>query len=185
MPIPDALKFTYDDYLNFPNDGKRHEIVDGEHYMTPSPQTRHQIVSRNLETVLAIYVQENEWGQIFDAPMDVLLSDATVVQPDLLFIRKERENIIKKNFIEGPPDLIVEILSPGGERLDRQTKMKNYALLGVPEYWIVDYEARILEQFVLRGQLYERAGVFTDAFSPALFPGLTIDLRSVFKGPGF
>ena len=185
MPIPAELKLTYEDYLNFPNDGKRHEIIDGEHVMPPSPQTRHQIASKNLQWILENYARETGVGHVMDAPVDVVLSATTVVQPDIFFVRKEREHIIKRNFIEGPPDLIIEILSPGNEKMDRQTKMKSYALLGVPEYWIVDFEARILEQYVLKGQLYEREGVFAETFSPALFPGLTIPLSSVFKGPGF
>ena len=185
MPIPEQLKLNYEDYLNFPSDGKRHEIIDGEHHMTPAPQTRHQMVSRNIERILANYTEENDWGQMFYAPVDVILSDTTIVQPDLLFIRKDQEHIIKKNFIEGAPDLIIEIISPGTERVDRLTKMKHYALFGVGEYWIIDYEARILEQYVLKGQTFERSGVFTESFSPALFPDLTIDLSRIFKGPGF
>jgi Uma2 family endonuclease len=185
MPIPEELKLTYDDYLNLPDDGRRHEIIDGEHYMTPSPQTRHQIVSRNLERILLNYAEENDCGQILDAPVDVVLSDTTIVQPDILFVRKEREHIIKRNFIEGAPDLIIEIISPGSERLDRHTKMKHYAMFGVGEYWLIDYEARILEQYVLRGRILERKDVFSQDFCPSLFPNLTIHLSQIFKGPGF
>ncbi len=97
MAIPEELKLTYDDYLNYPDDGKRHEIIDGEHFMTPSPQSRHQIVSRNLERILANYAEDNDMGQIFDAPMDVMLSDTTVVQPDIFFLHKNREDLIKRN----------------------------------------------------------------------------------------
>jgi Uma2 family endonuclease len=185
MPIPEELKLTYEDYLNLPDDGKRHEIIDGEHYMTPSPQTRHQIVSGNLLRILANHVQENDLGQVLNAPIDVLLSQTTVVQPDLLFIRKEREHIIRKNYIEGLPDLIIEILSPGNETLDRHTKMKQYALSGVEEYWLVDFEAQTVEQYALRAKKYERVDVYSDTFTPELFPGLTIPLSQVFKGPGF
>jgi len=185
MPIPEQLKLTYDDYLNLPNDGKRHEIIDGEHYMPPAPQTRHQIVSMNLARILAIYIEENQIGQILYAPTDVLLSDTTIVQPDILFIRKDREHIIKKNFIEGPPDLLIEIMSPGNEKLDRFTKMKHYAVFGVGEFWLIDYEARILEQYTLKGHFFERKGVFSEDFSPSLFPDLTIHLSQIFKGPGF
>jgi Uma2 family endonuclease len=185
MPIPEKLKLNYDDYLNLPDDGRRHEIVDGEHYMTPAPQTLHQIVSRNIERILLDYVEDNDMGQILDAPIDVVLSETTVVQPDILFIGKKRERIIKRNFIEGPPDLIIEILSPGSESLDRHTKMKHYAIFGVREYWLIDYESRVLEQYVLKGRFFERKGVFSQGFSPALFPNLTIQLSQVFKGPGF
>lgn len=185
MPIPEKMKLTYDDYLNFPDDGKRHEIIDGEHFMTPSPQSRHQIVSRNLERILANYAEKNNMGQIFYAPMDVLLSDTTIVQPDIFFILKDREYIIKKNFIEGPPDLIVGISSPGNKKIDRHTKMKEYALFNVQEYWIIDYDARILEQYRLKGLSFKRIGVFTKDFSSSIFPDLTILLSQVFKGPGF
>lgn len=185
MPIPEELKFTYEDYVCFPDDGKRHEIIDGEHFMTPAPQTRHQIVSANLERVLANYVVERDAGYVLHAPIDVVLSDTTVVQPDILFVSGERRGIIKRKFIEGPPDLIVEIISPAYERQDRQIKMKHYALLGAPEYWLLDFEARTLEQYVREGDLFQRAGVFAQSFAPAIFPGLTIDLSQIFKGPGF
>jgi Uma2 family endonuclease len=185
MAIPEELKLNYEDYLNFPDDGKRHEIIDGEHHMTPSPQTRHQIVLTNISFILINHVRESNLGTVILAPMDVLLSDTTVVQPDLLFIRKDRESIIKKNYIEGSPDLLVEILSPGNEKLDRHTKMKHYALHGVEEYWIIDFEALILEQYLLEGQVYRRSGVFTEHFFPSVFPDLTIQLSEIFKGPGF
>lgn len=185
MSIPNELKLTYEDYLCFPDDGKRHEIIDGGHFMTPAPQTRHQIVSRNLGRLLANYAEEHDWGEVLYAPVDVVLSETTVVQPDILFIRRGRERIIKRHCVEGPPDLVVEILSPGMERLDRLVKMKHYALLGVPEYWIVDFEARLLEQYLTREEVFQRTGVFAEIFSPALFPGLVIDLSEIFKGPGF
>ncbi len=185
MPIPEHLKLTYDDYLNFPDDGKRYEIVDGESYMAPAPQTRHQVVSINLEAILMRYTQTNNAGYILHAPVDVVFSATTIVQPDILFIQKGRAHIIKKNAIEGPPDLIIEILSPGNERLDRFTKMKRYAIFGVGEYWLIDYQARTLEQYVLQGRFFERKGVFIEDFSPPLFPDLTIHLSQIFKGPGF
>ena len=84
------------------------------------------------------YLQTHNLGCLFYTPTDVLLSETTIVQPDLLFIRNERIEIIKKNYIEGPPDLIIEILSPSNEKLDRLTKMKQYALFGVLEYWLID-----------------------------------------------
>ena len=185
MPIPEQLKLNYEDYLNLPQDGKRHEIIDGEHYMTPAPQTRHQIVTVNLLGIWLHYLKENDIGQIMLAPTDVVLSETTVLQPDLLFIRKDREHIIKKNFIEGPPDLVIEILSPGSEKLDRFTKMKYYAMFGVPEYWLIDYETRILEQYILKGDIFDRIGIFDKDFASSLFPNLTIQLSQVFKGPGF
>ena len=83
------------------------------------------------------------------------------------------------------PGLIIEILSPGNEKLNRLTKMKYYAMFGVGEYWIIDYEARILEQYVLKGHIFQKTGVFSEDFSPSLFPDLIIHLSQIFKGPGF
>src|SRR3984893_16789613 len=85
-----SVKFTYEDFLNFPNDGKRHEIIDGEHYVTPSPNTKHQVVSSNLHGILWTFLQQHRIGQVFTAPFDVVFSDFDVVEPDLLYISRER-----------------------------------------------------------------------------------------------
>ena len=113
---------------------------------------------------------EKDLGLLLLAPTDVKLSEITIIQPDIFFIRKKREHIIKRNFVESSPDLTVEILSPTQEKLDRFTKMKHYAISGIEEYWL---------------NVFERTGVFSEDFSPVLFPGLTIRLRQIFKGPGF
>src|SRR5436305_12379670 len=85
-----GVKLTYDDFLNFPDDGKRHEIIDGEHYVTPSPNTKHQTVSMNLTMALGLYLkQHREGGRLFAAPFDVVFSDLDIVEPDLLYISRE------------------------------------------------------------------------------------------------
>ncbi len=101
------LKWTYEDYLLFPEDGKRYELIEGERYMSPSPITRHQKISRNLEYVLTGYQKRTKSGEVFDAPMDVVLSETDIVQPDLFWISSARFSIITEKNIQGAPDLIL------------------------------------------------------------------------------
>jgi Uma2 family endonuclease len=121
MPGEDAMKradsgvkLTYDDFLLFPDDGKRHELIDGEHYVTPSPNTKHQRVSSNLHWMLRSYLEGHPIGEVFYAPFDVVFSDFDVVEPDLLYISRERAaEVLTSKHVKGTPDLVIEIGSPG------------------------------------------------------------------------
>jgi Uma2 family endonuclease len=176
-----ALRFTYQDYLQLSED-RRYEIVDGDLYMVPAPIPYHQKVSRNLEFLLHQHVQVHGLGEVFDAPCDVVLSETDVVQPDLLFIVKDRLSIIKETNIQGAPDLVVEILSPASEKRDRGAKQKVYARAGVTESWIVDPTAKTIEVFTLSEAGYQRINLFklSDTLSSPLLPGLSISLFKVF-----
>jgi Uma2 family endonuclease len=184
--IPDrasgsASKLTYADYAKLPDDGRRYEILDGELAVTPAPVPRHQAVSRNLLYVLHGYVRDRGLGEVFDAPIDVILADTTIVEPDLVFVSTAKRQLITERAIEGPPDLMVEILSPHSQRHDRITKFALYARFGIPHYWIVDTGARSIELYELAEgsyQLIATAG-HSDRVQPSLFPGLTIDLGAV------
>ncbi|PYR02422.1 MAG: hypothetical protein DMG00_28925, partial [Acidobacteria bacterium] len=105
------VKLTYDDLLMLPDDGKRHEIVDGEHYVTPSPFTKHQTVSMNLTKIFVRYLDRHPIGYLLAAPMDVVFSDFDVVEPDLLFVSRERRAVITDKHVMGAPDLVIEIVS--------------------------------------------------------------------------
>ena len=133
--IIEKKRYTYDDYLKTPDD-KRYELIEGELYMTPSPITNHQRISRKIEFLLEKFVTENELGEIFDAPYDVYFDDENVVQPDILFISKDRLNIIGDKNLQGAPDLVIEILSESNAYRDLIQKKKLYAMHGVKEYWI-------------------------------------------------
>ena len=102
-------KFTYQDYLLFPNDGKRYELIAGDRYVTPAPRIRHQKISTNLQGFLFDFVKKNNNGLVLSAPTDVVFSDMDVVQPDLLFVSRDRASIITEDNIQGAPDLVVEI----------------------------------------------------------------------------
>lgn len=147
---------TYDQYAAMPDDGQRYEIFEGEMLlMSPGPSSPHQSVNRELEFILMQSCRMDY--VIFDAPLDVILSQTTVLQPDILMIHRSRQHIVTKRGIEGPPDLVVEIVSPGSRKRDKVSKMHLYAKYEVPEYWIIDTDSRILEQYRLQGDRYEHS----------------------------
>jgi Uma2 family endonuclease len=147
-----SVKLTFEDFLRFPDDGMRHELIDGEHYVTPSPNTKHQVVSGNLFFLLRTYLKSQPIGAVFAAPFDVVFSNFDVVEPDLLYISRERLNVLTHQHVRGAPDLVVEILSPGTRRTDENTKRKLYERVDVREYWIVDPERESIH-------VYRRTGL--------------------------
>ena len=145
------LPYTYDDYCTLPEDmSRRYELLHGDFYMVPAPTTRHQRILKKLYSLLQREVEKHRLGDVLFAPVDVILGQGDareVVQPDLLFIAQGRLEIVKLHGIEGPPDLVVEILSPGTEQRDRGYKLTMYARHGVPEYWIIDPDARMIDVY--------------------------------------
>jgi len=175
------VKFTYQDYLFLPED-KRYEIIEGELIMVPSPGFNHQIVSGNLEFLLRQFVREKKLGIVLDAPMDVILSQENVVQPDILFICKQRINTITEKNIQGAPDLVIEIMSPTTREKDSILKRKLYAKFGVRELWLVDLEKREIKVFTLKKANFEMVGLYCEDEIPIspILPGLKIPLQEVF-----
>jgi Uma2 family endonuclease len=153
----------YADYAALPDDGRRYEIHDGELSMTPAPGSGHQGVSIALASALYTHVTERGLGRVFTAPIDVILSDTTIVQPDLVFIAIDRASIISARGIEGAPTLVVEILSPSTARIDRSRKLQIYARHGVPYYWIVDSDARSIDVYRATAGIYAPADRHTSA----------------------
>jgi len=140
-----TTKLTYADYLRFPDDGLRHEIIDGEHYVTAAPATRHQRISRNLLYLIQTYLETHPVGELFGAPFDALLSEFDIVVPDLIYLSHERSTFLTSKNLQGPPDLVIEILSPSTKSRDRKLKRDLYERVGVREYWVVDPEADQVE----------------------------------------
>ena len=185
-----ATKLTYEDFVLFPDDGKRHELIDGEHFVTPSPNRRHQAAVTNLTVVLASAVRERGLGRVFVAPFDVVFTRYDVVEPDLLFISAARSAVLTEANVQGAPDLVVEVLSPSSRRQDELLKRDLYERGGVVEYWIVDPEAETVK--VLRraegaagASRFGRPLLLTlrdgDALATTLLPGLEIPLAAVFE----
>jgi len=151
--VSDPKKLRYEDYVEFPDDGQRHEIIDGVHYVTPSPNTYHQVVSRRLQFLLYQAIELTGLGQVFDAPCDVELDEHDIVVPDLFVVLAENRIITPKK-IKGSPDLIVEILSPSTRSRDLDEKRASYEANGVREYWIVDPDEHEMTQLVLADGKY-------------------------------
>lgn len=148
------VALTYQDYAALPDDGKRYEIHDGELFVMAAPTLQHQIVSANLFTVLNAHVRARNLGLVLYAPLDVILVDTTILQPDLVYLDPRRLGAGSRRGVEGPPTLVVEILSPTTATTDRTTKRGLYARYGVPHFWLVDPDARVIESHVLRGGEY-------------------------------
>jgi Uma2 family endonuclease len=178
---PGKISLTYEDYCLLPNDRNRYEIHDGELAVTPVPATKHQTVLGNLYRFLANYVVTNRLGKLFIAPTDLILAPTTVVQPDLIFIGSDRRQIVTERAIEGPPTLVIEILSPTTHRIDRVTKAQLYAKYQIPHYGLIDPDQRTLEAYELARDRYDLAASARDAevFAPSLFPGLSIQLSDL------
>jgi len=185
-PTPSA-KFTYEDLLHFPDDGKRHEIINGEHYVTPSPHTKHQVIVGNLHMALGSYLKTRPIGAVFFAPCDVVFTNFDVVEPDLLYISRARREVLTEKHVRGAPDLVVEVLSPGTRRTDEVTKRDLYERCGVLEYWVVDPKLdaikiyrRVEDAFVRVEELSVEHG---DVLTTPLLPGWSISLRDTFAPP--
>jgi Uma2 family endonuclease len=174
-----GTKLTYDDYVQIPEDGLTHEIIDGVHVVSPAPNLYHQRVSRRLQFQLFVQVEETGRGEVMDAPCDVVLSPTDIVQPDLLITLNGGQATLDPRFVAGPPELVVEVLSPSSRRRDRGIKAQLYTRAGVPEYWIVDPDRRVVEQHVLEGSAYRLAGTHRETIRPTRIDGVEVDLSRV------
>jgi Uma2 family endonuclease len=180
---PARLPYSYEDYAALPNDGRRWEVIDGELEVNPAPAPRHQTVSRRLQFELMRLLEEPGIAQIFNAPIDLILSDSNILQPDLAILGSSRDHLITGRGIEGPPDIVVEVLSPSTKVLDQRVKKRTYARFSVPEYWIVDPVGGHLELFRLAAddyvleQRFDRASVLT---TPS-FSEVQVELARVFR----
>jgi Uma2 family endonuclease len=185
MPVS-VQKLTYSDLLALPADGKRHELIDGEHFVSPSPSLRHQIVLSNLFRALDGRIHTQDLGRLLFAPVDIVLSPHDVVEPDLLFISHERAAILSENFLTGAPDLVVEVLSPSTRRLDMSRKRRLYQRFGVAEYWIVDPVAEAVAVYRGTEGLWLRPAAHFDRrrgderLVTPLLGGLAIPLAEIF-----
>ena len=182
MAIPNPLiKFTYDDYLNTPDD-KRYELLGGDLVALSSPGELHQRVSILLGTKLVQFAVENHLGRVYHAPFDVVLSDMDVVQPDLIFVSNERADILTPANIQGAPDLVVEILSPSTAARDKTFKRSLYARHGITEYWMVNLTEKTITILRLGERGFEVVNTYGEGeilTSPTL-RGFALSLDNIF-----
>ncbi|MDH3206562.1 MAG: Uma2 family endonuclease [Gemmatimonadota bacterium] len=141
-----SKRWTYAEFARLPESGStRYEIIDDELVVTPSPGTRHQRIVTRLVFTLYGFVDTHDLGEVFVSPFDVLFAEGDYLEPDVLFVRKDRADVVTDRGIEGPPDFVVEVLSPSTAARDRGVKLDRYRLYGVPEYWIVDPHEQTVE----------------------------------------
>jgi len=185
-PASSGVKLTCDDFVLFPDDGKRHELIDGEHYVTPSPNRKHQQVSLHLVLLIGVWLEDHPVGQILHAPFDVVLSRFDVVEPDLLYMSTERAaDVLTAANVQGAPELVIEIGSPGTRKRDETIKRALYERAGVQEYWIVDPDIDVVRIYTRAGDRFARPVELSrengDVFTTPLLPGLELPLARVFR----
>ena len=176
-PARSGVKLTYDDFVLFADDGQRHELIDGEHYVTPSQNIRHQRISGNLHLLIGTWLEEHPIGQLFYAPLDVVFSNVDVVEPDLLYMSNERAaQVMTSLHVKGVPELVIEIASPGTRKRDetiasavdafeRQDRGARILLkqvtdaerFGVAEYWVVDPDVDVVRVYRRDSERFDRA----------------------------
>jgi Uma2 family endonuclease len=178
----DDDRLTYQDYLDLPENGNRYEIISGELHNAPAPLIRHQEVLMNLGRILDSYCHRRRHGKLLFAPVDVVLSQIDVVQPDIIWISEKRLAIITSRNVVNAPDLVVEITGPFTRRKDMLIKRKLYEKHGVKEYWVIDPDQEWLRIYRRSGKKlsFRHTLKKDDSFHCPLFPGLMIELKDVF-----
>jgi Uma2 family endonuclease len=179
-------KLTYDDFLLFPEDGMRHELIDGEHVVSASPNLKHQAVVVNLVTSIRTYLRANPIGKVFIGPTDVVLSNVNVLVPDVLYVSQTRAtDVLTAPNVWGAPDLVVEVGSPSTRRRDERIKHRLYEQFGVSEYWVVDPDLDAIKVYRLTGDRYALVHELSlerdDVLATPFLPGLAIPLAEIFE----
>jgi Uma2 family endonuclease len=183
-----SVGLTYDDLRRLPDDRMRHELIDGEHYVTPAPTTKHQRVLGRAYLYIGNYLEEHPLGSVFFAPVDVVFDPINCVEPDLLYVSREREERqLTEDNLEGAPDLVIEVLSPSTRRVDEGAKLRLYERFGVPEYWVFDPDPEKVRVYRLENgklklvaELSRQQGTSVTILSTPLLPGLEIPLDELF-----
>jgi Uma2 family endonuclease len=154
-----ATKMSAAEFLALPEDPKRtrYELVNGEVIVSPSPNLDHSYTNTRLTLLLGNHIEQHRLGLLF-GDVDTYFTPDDVRRPDIFYFTQARTDVIGEDFVEAPPDLCIEILSPSNSRSDRTEKFELYRKCGVPHYWIVDPMAHTIEAFELRGARYELAG---------------------------
>lgn len=189
MPPPThstGARLTYDDFLLFPDDGKRHEIIDGEHFVTASPNLRHQELVGRLYLAIGNYLSRVPGvGRVFLSPLDVVLSYYDVVEPDLLFVAGDQLDILTPKNVQGAPALVVEVLSDSTRGRDLTLKRRLFERASVREYWVVDPDAETVRVFRVSqpdelSLAVELSADAADVVTTSLLPGFELSLAVLF-----
>ncbi len=183
MTVTQPRIYTYDDLATMPDDGNRYEIISGKLIVSPAPILNYQAVVGLLTFWLTAHIRAHQLGWVYTAPTDVKFSPHNTVEPDILFISRDRGQIRRRAFVDGAPDLVVEVLSARTRGIDLVQKRALYAMAGVPEYWLVDLDARMVSVLTLNDGVYDvvEAGVDELARSVVL-AGFEVSVADLFAG---
>jgi len=175
-------KLTYREYEKLPETGPRYQLIDGELHLSPAPDRYHQVISRNLQYIIMRYLEDHPFGELYNAPFDVHLSEHDVFQPDLCFISEARADILVKKGMLGSPDWAAEILSPSTASLDKRDKRLRYAKFGVKELWLIDPELCRIHVYDLSANPNKPTITYDEGetFSCLHFPGLNFESDKIF-----
>ena len=179
-------RLTYDDFVLFPDDGMRHELIDGEHYVTPSPNRKHQEIIGRLYLLIGNWLQRNDIGRLYLSPFDVVISRFDVVEPDLLYMSNERAALVLTDAnVQGVPELVIEVGSPSTRKRDETIKRRLYEKSGVSEYWVVDPELDVVRVYRAVGEGFGKPVEWSleagDVLTTPLLPGLELPLSEIFR----
>jgi len=180
-----ALPITRHDYEEMPAGPPYYQVIEGDLFMSPSPNIFHQALVGRIYSLLLQFLEKKPLGEVFVAPLDVFLGDINVYQPDVIFISNQRRSILTERGLEGAPDLAVEVLSPGTARVDKGSKRKVYARTGVKELWLVDPDAKLIHVYELAKDAETPAATYDEkaVFGSSLLPGMRLKAASIFKSP--
>jgi Uma2 family endonuclease len=180
--FPTQGKWTEEDYFDLPDSNMIIELSDGVITMAPPPRPRHQRVVMRLGFSLEKHVTDHELGIIFLAPVAVRLWEGTIREPDILWLRSEHTEYITETQIDGVPDWVAEVISPGSKKLDTETKMLEYAQVGIPEYWLLDPKRETIRVYVLKDATYELHSTYKrgEVAQAQTIPGFQIAVSEVF-----
>ena len=183
MTIAVDNRVTAEDYRALPEGGQRYQLIEGDLYMAPAPNRFHQEISWKLTLIIGNYLETHPIGKAFSAPFDVYLDNDNVFQPDLVFVARENYRVLTDAGVEGVPDLVIEILSPGTAILDRNAKQRIYAQTGVKEMWLVDPETTTVAVYYLQQNAAQPAAIYStaDRFTTSFFPSLVFSVAEFFK----
>ena len=176
------IRLTYEDYRDTPEDA-RYELIDGELILAAAPLMTHQRLQSRLGSRMEIFAEYTDSGKVFFSSTDVVLSETDVVQPDLIFISKERAHIIAEEAVFGAPDLVIEILSPSTAARDMGYKRDLYERHGVKEYWMADVDSVWIRVLRLNAAgFFEVVGTYGegDSFTSSVLAGFTVNVSEVF-----
>jgi Uma2 family endonuclease len=181
-----GVKLTYRDFVRFPDDGQRHELIDGEHHVTPCPNLRHQAILGNLYFLMREWLEDHPIGRVFFAPFDVVFSFFDVVEPDLLYLSHERAGqVLTRRNLHGAPELVVEVASPGTRKRDETIKRQLYERMAVSEYWVIYPELDVVRIFRRGNSKFARplelSREANDALTTPLLLGLEMPLARIFR----